>query len=175
MELPTVQIAPGGCEQCDSTGYRGRVGIYEILLFNDAIRYATRSGNQNDEIRALARHNGMKFMQEQGLELVRDGITPLEELQRVAPFAQLTPKTVLPAAAMYRRPFLFAPTAALNGSEASGRLRPKESRRPSEDECEKESGHHTNTSISRRASRPQCPRNRPFLRRTKRADSSPPS
>jgi type IV pilus assembly protein PilB len=93
MEPPIVQNSPSGCEECDFTGYRGRVGIYEMLLFNDVIRQATRSGNQNDEIRTLARHNGMKFMQEYGLELVRDGITTMEELQRVVPFAQLTPET----------------------------------------------------------------------------------
>ncbi len=92
-EPPAVHNSPSACEECDFSGYRERVGIYELLLFNDPIRQAARSGNQNDEIRTLARHNGMKFLQEQGLELVRDGITTLEELQRVVPFAQLTPET----------------------------------------------------------------------------------
>lgn len=108
-EPPAVQNAPGGCEQCDFMGYRGRVGIYEILLFNDAIRHATRSGNQNDEIRALARHNGMKFMQEHGLELVRDGITTLEELQRVVPFAQLTPEKCASCGRDVSTAFSFCP------------------------------------------------------------------
>ena len=109
LEPPAVQNAPGGCEQCDSTGYRGRVGIYEILVFNDSIRHATRSNNQNDEIRVLARNNGMKFMQEHGLELVRDGITTLEELQRVVPFAQLTPESCASCGRPVSAAFSFCP------------------------------------------------------------------
>ncbi|HTX14452.1 MAG TPA: ATPase, T2SS/T4P/T4SS family, partial [Candidatus Baltobacteraceae bacterium] len=69
-DAPDTQRVPNGCEACDFTGYRGRVGIYEMLRFNDAIRQAARSGNQNDEMKTLARHNGIKFMQEHALELV---------------------------------------------------------------------------------------------------------
>ena len=58
MEPPEIQVVPNGCEACDSTGHRGRIGIYELLRFDDAIRQAARSGNRNDEMRTLARHNG---------------------------------------------------------------------------------------------------------------------
>ena len=88
MEPPDIQNVPNGCEACDSTGYRGRVGIYELLRFNDAIRQAARSGNRNDEMRTLARHNGIKFMQEYALDLVREGLTTLEEVQRVVTLSQ---------------------------------------------------------------------------------------
>lgn len=88
MEPPEVHSVPNGCDACDSTGYRGRVGVYELLRFNDAMRQAARSGNRNDEMRALARHNGIKFMQEYALDLVRDGLTTLEEVQRVVTLAQ---------------------------------------------------------------------------------------
>ncbi len=90
MEVPEMQNAANGCENCDFSGYRGRVGIYEMLLFNDAIRQATRSGDRNDEMRTLARHNGIKFMQEYALDLVHDGMTTLEEVQRVVPFGQVS-------------------------------------------------------------------------------------
>jgi type IV pilus assembly protein PilB len=88
MEPPETHRVANGCESCDFSGYRGRVGIYEMLRFNEAIRHATRSGDHNDQMRTLARHNGIKFMQEYALELVRDGVTTLEEVQRVVPLRQ---------------------------------------------------------------------------------------
>jgi type II secretory ATPase GspE/PulE/Tfp pilus assembly ATPase PilB-like protein len=75
-----------GCEACDQTGYKGRVGIYEILIFDDSIRNAVRNGGRNDEIRDLARHSGMKMMQEYALDAIREGLTTLEEAHRVVPF-----------------------------------------------------------------------------------------
>jgi type IV pilus assembly protein PilB len=88
MEPPEIQNVPNGCEACDSTGYRGRIGIYELLRFNDAIRQAARTGNRNDEMRTLARHNCIRFMQEYALDMVRDGHTTLEEVQRVVSISQ---------------------------------------------------------------------------------------
>jgi type IV pilus assembly protein PilB len=93
VERPSDRVMVGGCEKCDFTGYNGRIGIYELLSFDDPIRHATRQGNGNDEIRILARRQGMKFMQERGLQLVKEGTTTLEEIQRIVPFAQLTPDT----------------------------------------------------------------------------------
>jgi type IV pilus assembly protein PilB len=109
MEPPTVQVAPAGCELCDFSGYRGRVGIYELLYFNPAVQQATRAGNHNDEIRTLARHAGMKFMQEYALELVRDGLTTFEEIQRVVPFSQLTPEVCASCGKELSTGFAFCP------------------------------------------------------------------
>jgi type IV pilus assembly protein PilB len=81
--------APNGCDLCDHTGFKGRIGIYEMLALDDPIRAAIREGGHNDEIRGLAQDSGMKLMQEYALEHVRAGITTLEEVQRVVPFAQL--------------------------------------------------------------------------------------
>lgn len=89
MEAPSVMNAAAGCEECDFTGYRGRIGIYELLSFSDAIRQAARSGNLSDQIRPLARQEGIRFMQEHALDLVRDGVTTLEEVQRVVPIGEL--------------------------------------------------------------------------------------
>jgi type IV pilus assembly protein PilB len=86
---PQTQHVPTGCDTCDLTGYKGRVGIYEMLMVDDAVRSAIRSGDKNDEIRALARHNGMKLMQEYALERVRQGQTTLEEVLRVVPFEKI--------------------------------------------------------------------------------------
>ena len=88
VEPPEIHSVANGCEECDFTGYRGRIGVYEILLFNDALRQAARSGDHNDQMRTLARHNGMKFMQEYALDLVRAGVTTLEEVRRVVVFGE---------------------------------------------------------------------------------------
>ena len=84
-----MQHLPFGCDDCDLTGYKGRVGIYEMLVLDDAIRGAVRSGGRNDEIRTLARNNGMKLMQEYALDRVRQGETTLDEVLRVVPFEQI--------------------------------------------------------------------------------------
>jgi len=90
MEPPEVHNVANGCEACDFTGFRGRIGIYEMLRFNDALRQSARSGNHNDQMRMLARHNGIKFMQEYALDLVREGFTTFEEVQRVVALGQTT-------------------------------------------------------------------------------------
>ena len=82
---PEMQSIVTGCDACDLTGYKGRIGIYEILVFNEAIRGAVREGGRNDEIRGLARRNGMRLMHEYALERVNEGLTKLEEVQRVVP------------------------------------------------------------------------------------------
>lgn len=81
--------APNGCDLCDHTGFKGRIGIYEMLALDEPIRAAVRENGHNDEIRALARDNGMKLMQEYALEHVRAGLTTLDEVRRVVPFARL--------------------------------------------------------------------------------------
>jgi len=89
---PSTQQVPVGCDACDLTGYKGRVGIYEMLQLDDAIRAAIRTGGRNDEIRTLARSNGMRLMQEYALERVREGLTTLDEVLRVVPFEKIHSK-----------------------------------------------------------------------------------
>ncbi len=86
---PAMEHVPRGCAECDLTGYKGRIGIYELLLMDDTIRSAIRSGGRNEEIRDLARNNGMKLMQENALERVCEGLTTLDEVQRVVPFERI--------------------------------------------------------------------------------------
>jgi type IV pilus assembly protein PilB len=78
-----------GCDDCDLTGYKGRIGIYEMLVLDDSIRSAIRDGGRADTIRALARANGMRLMHEYALEHVLQGLTTLEEVQRVVPLEQV--------------------------------------------------------------------------------------
>ena len=106
---PEKQCIPIGCESCDLTGYKGRVGIYEMLVFNDQLRAAVRNGGRNDEVRDLARHNGMKLMQEYALDRVRQGLTTLEEVLRVVPFEPIG-AVACPACSRELSPaFLYCP------------------------------------------------------------------
>ncbi len=72
--------APKGCDKCRSTGYYGRVGIFEILLVGEQIHSLIVSRATAREIREAARENGMRTLQECGWELVKRGITGLEEI-----------------------------------------------------------------------------------------------
>lgn len=76
---------PVGCELCELTGYRGRVGIYEILPFDETVRDMVRTGVRSEDIRNHMRDIGMKLMQEDALEKILTGMTSIEEISRVVP------------------------------------------------------------------------------------------
>ncbi len=72
-----------GCDKCGSTGYHGRVGIYELLLTTDAIREQIHNRASEADIRASAQRNGMQSMREDGERWLQDGTTTEAELLRV--------------------------------------------------------------------------------------------
>lgn len=73
-----------GCEKCNHSGYQGRVGIYEVILVDDAIREAMLARSSSKEIRKVAReHGGMHTMVEDGFRKALAGITTVEEVLRV--------------------------------------------------------------------------------------------
>lgn len=76
---------PEGCNACDHTGYKGRVGIYELLVINDPIRSILRGEFKPDLVKAAAVAAGMRRMQEDALEKIQAGVTTLEEALRVVP------------------------------------------------------------------------------------------
>ena len=80
--MPDVWFKAGGCHLCNDTGFRGRVGVYELLEFSDAIRQAVVNRASHAELRELAISEGMKTMQVQAFELVTDGVTTVEEVLR---------------------------------------------------------------------------------------------
>jgi type IV pilus assembly protein PilB len=87
---PPDRVAwPKGCSICDHTGYKGRVGIYELLLIDDSIRSVLRGAYKPDLIRTAARAAGMRRMQEDALEKLQAGVTTLEEIIRVVPMEAL--------------------------------------------------------------------------------------
>jgi type IV pilus assembly protein PilB len=77
---------PGGagtCSRCQGSGYKGRVGVYEVLRMNEALAAATAKRASTDQLRRLALENGMKSLLGYGLDLVREGHTTLDEVERM--------------------------------------------------------------------------------------------
>ena len=72
-----------GCEACGRTGYRGRTGIYELLLLDDELRAELMRRPGAGDLRRLAIARGMRTLHEDGLRHVRAGVTTLEEVLRV--------------------------------------------------------------------------------------------
>ena len=71
-----------GCDQCNNTGYRGRIGIFEIITFNDEVRDLIMNRASTAVLRNAARKNGMRLLRENGLECIYEGITTIEEVVR---------------------------------------------------------------------------------------------
>ena len=81
-DAPASPRVARGCEACAGTGYRGRRGIYELFVPDEALRAAIVAGSSPDLMRSRAVANGTVLLREEGWRLVRDGITTPEELAR---------------------------------------------------------------------------------------------
>ena len=73
---------PVGCKECGMSGYKGRTGVYELMVADDAVRSLIHQRAPESEIWQAARARGMRSMREDGERLVREGITSLEEVLR---------------------------------------------------------------------------------------------
>lgn len=73
-----------GCSNCRNTGFRGRIGIYELLVMDNELRSELQKRRGSGELREMALAKGMRSLQDDGLRLVRAGITTLDEVLRVA-------------------------------------------------------------------------------------------
>jgi type II secretory ATPase GspE/PulE/Tfp pilus assembly ATPase PilB-like protein len=72
-----------GCPNCMTTGYRGRLAIYELVLPDEKIRNAVMAKASSDDIRKLAIAGGMTTLMEDGIGKIRQGVTTVEEVLRV--------------------------------------------------------------------------------------------
>lgn len=79
---PKQWFKGAGCKMCSNTGYRGRVGVYELLEVSDTIREMIVDRASHHEMRAAAIEEGMRTMQEQAFEMVVNGITTIEDVIR---------------------------------------------------------------------------------------------
>ena len=114
---PERESVPVGCEACDLTGYRGRVGIFELLTVNEPMRTVIRASAASEAIRGLAQQSGMKLMQEYALDRAREGITTLEEVQRVIPFEPIPSSVCRSCNAEVSPGFLYCPFCGAAASE----------------------------------------------------------
>ncbi|HOK96615.1 MAG TPA: GspE/PulE family protein, partial [Anaerohalosphaeraceae bacterium] len=71
-----------GCDKCNRSGYRGRLGIFEIMVFNDELRDLVMNNASTSVLREAARRAGMKTLRENGLAAIYDGITTIDEVSR---------------------------------------------------------------------------------------------
>ncbi len=73
-----------GCEECRNTGFRGRCGVYELLVMDNDLRLEVQRRRGSEELRSMAIAKGMRTLLEDGLRAVREGRTTIEEVMRVA-------------------------------------------------------------------------------------------
>lgn len=81
---PQDPFRPGGCEACRQTGFRGRLGIFELMLMTDAIRQLVNDRASAAEIRKQAKANGLIPLTLNGYDKVARGLTTSDEVLRVA-------------------------------------------------------------------------------------------
>ncbi len=71
-----------GCDACNNTGYKGRVGLFELMIMNDDLRDLVMKGTSRDELRDAARSFGMVTLRDAGMAAAYEGRTTLEEVVR---------------------------------------------------------------------------------------------
>ncbi len=74
---------PVGCEKCSGTGYRGRVGLHELLIGTDALKKGIQEHARVAELLALALEEGMRTLKQDGIEKVLQGITDMHQVRAV--------------------------------------------------------------------------------------------
>ena len=76
---------PKGCPRCSNTGFKGRIGIHELMATNDELIEAINKGKETSEIKKIAMRGGMKTLHQDSLLKVKDGITTLPEALATVP------------------------------------------------------------------------------------------
>ena len=71
-----------GCDKCNGTGYRGRTGIFEIMVFNDELRDLIMNQASTAVLRAAGQKAGMRLLRDNGLATIYDGITTIDEVAK---------------------------------------------------------------------------------------------
>jgi type IV pilus assembly protein PilB len=83
VEAATITAYKGnGCDKCNRTGYRGRIGLYEVMEVTDELRELILVGASSLELRRKAIDDGMLTLRASGLQKIRDGVTSVEEVVR---------------------------------------------------------------------------------------------
>ena len=72
-----------GCDHCRKTGYKGRLGVFELMVITDPIRGLAVSGAPTEKLRELAIAEGMRTLRQDAVSKVLEGVTTFEEMLRV--------------------------------------------------------------------------------------------
>ena len=72
-----------GCSKCSNTGYKGRLALYEVMKITNPIRDLIVHGSSTEELRTLARKEGMRTLRESGLRKIKEGMTTIDEVLSV--------------------------------------------------------------------------------------------
>ncbi len=86
---PEATMQPVGCLECRDTGYMGRMGVYEIMLFSDSIKEMVSNGESLEELRKQAYKEGMHSLRLSGAQKIASGMTTAEEVLRVTPISSI--------------------------------------------------------------------------------------
>ncbi|MBI5886438.1 MAG: type IV-A pilus assembly ATPase PilB [Deltaproteobacteria bacterium] len=79
-----VEVYKGaGCATCNGSGYKGRIALYEVMPFTDALKEAVLNGAPTSEIKRIAIKDGMKTLRMSGITKVLEGVSTIEEIMRV--------------------------------------------------------------------------------------------
>jgi len=82
-EIPTLKVyGPKGCGVCAGTGYKGRVGLYELMEVTDEVAKAINAEVPEEQLRKIAIQEGMVTLRQAGLKKIRQGATSIEEILR---------------------------------------------------------------------------------------------
>jgi type IV pilus assembly protein PilB len=82
-EIPNLTVyGPKGCELCKGSGYKGRIGLYELMEVTEEVGKAINASVPEEQLRKVAMQEGMCTLRDAGLQKIREGMTSLEEVQR---------------------------------------------------------------------------------------------
>ncbi|MBN1196516.1 MAG: type IV-A pilus assembly ATPase PilB [Candidatus Aminicenantes bacterium] len=82
-EAKKVEIfEPTGCEKCNNTGYKGRMGLFEVMEIDEELRELVMVGASTSELRQKAKEKGMLTLRRSGIEKIKEGVTSIEEVLR---------------------------------------------------------------------------------------------
>ena len=80
-EIPELEIyGPQGCPECNSIGYKGRLGLYELMAVTEEVGKVINAAAPEDHLRRIAVQEGMTSLRDAGLEKVRQGVTSVDEV-----------------------------------------------------------------------------------------------
>ena len=82
--LDEIIYGPTGCKECSDSGYRGRVGIFEIVRISGKLREQIQAGASWKELFTVAKREGVDFLVDSGIKKAREGLTSVEEVLSVA-------------------------------------------------------------------------------------------